>query len=61
MEELWYTGVCISSGACILGGSWVVISRVISRVTIIITFFRLLITPLTTTHEPARGMIEGLH
>ena len=36
----------------ILGGSWVVISRVINRVTILITLLRGLITPLITTHEP---------
>ena len=36
----------------ILGGSWLVISRVISRVTIVITYIRGLITPLITTHEP---------
>ena len=33
----------------ILGGSWVVISGVISRVTIVITQIRGLITPLITT------------
>ena len=32
----------------LLGGSWVVISRV----TIVITHMRGLVTPLTTTHEP---------
>ena len=36
----------------LLGGSWVVISRVISRLTIIITHIKGLITPLMTTHEP---------
>ena len=36
----------------LLGGSWVVISRVISRVAILITHIRGLITPLITTHEP---------
>ena len=36
----------------LLGGSWVVISGVISRVTIVITQIRGLITPLITTHEP---------
>ena len=36
----------------ILGGSWIVISRVISRVTIIMTHIRGLITLLITTHEP---------
>ena len=35
----------------LLGGSWVVIRRVIS-VTILITRIRGLITPLITTHEP---------
>ena len=38
---------------CILGGLWVVISRVISRVTILITHIRGLRTPVITTHEPA--------
>ena len=32
---------------------WVVISRVVSRVTIVITYIRGLITPLITTHEPS--------
>ena len=36
----------------LLGGSWVVISRVLSRVTILITHIRGLLTPLITTHEP---------
>ena len=36
----------------LLGGSWVVISGVISRVTMNITPARGLITPLITTHEP---------
>ena len=36
----------------VLGGSWVVISRVISRVTILITHSRGLMTLLTTAHEP---------
>ena len=37
----------------ILGGSWVVIiSRVISLLTIVITYNRRLVTPLITTHEP---------
>ena len=35
-----------------LGGSWVVITRVISRVTILITHIRGLITLLITTPEP---------
>ena len=36
----------------VLGGSWAVISRVISRVTVVITYIRGLITPLITTLEP---------
>ena len=36
----------------LLGGSWVVISGVISRETILITHIRGLIPPLITTHEP---------
>ena len=36
----------------ILGGSWVVISRVVSRITTVITHIRGLIAPLITTHEP---------
>ena len=38
----------------VLGGSWVVISGVVSRVTIVIIHIRGLITPLITTHEPPR-------
>ena len=45
----------------ILGGSWVVISGVISRVTIVITQVRGPITPLITTHEPpSRGLKQAL-
>ena len=36
----------------LLGGSWVVISGVISRVTMLITHIRGLINPFITTHEP---------
>ena len=36
----------------ILGGSWVVIHGAISRVTILLTHIRGLITPLITTREP---------
>ena len=44
-------------GGFILGGSWVVISSVISRVTILISHIRGLITPLITSHEPlSRGV-----
>ena len=35
-----------------LGGSWVVITGLRSRVTTVITHIRGLITPLVTTHEP---------
>ena len=41
-----------STASELLGGSWVVISGVISRITIIITPIRGLITRLITTHEP---------
>ena len=41
-----------ASFSMLLGGSWVVISRVISRVTILITHIKGLITPLITTHDP---------
>ena len=40
------------SREALLGGSWVVTSGVISRVTTLITHIRGLITPLITTHEP---------
>ena len=36
----------------LLGGPWVVISGVMSRVTTVITHTRGLITPLITSHEP---------
>ena len=36
----------------LLGGSWVVISGVISKVTIVMTHIWGLITILITTHEP---------
>ena len=35
-----------------LGGSWVVISRVLNPLTWVLTFVTLLTTPLITTHEP---------
>ena len=40
-------------GGYLLGGSWVVRSRAISRVTVVITYIRGLITPCITTCEPA--------
>ena len=42
----------------LLGGSWVVISGVISKVTIVIIHIRGLITPLVTTHEPPSTVFE---
>ena len=48
--------------ASILGGSWVVISGVLSRATRIITHIRGLITPFITTHEPPSIFkIRGQH
>ena len=44
----------------LLGGSWLVISGVISRVTIIITHTRGLITLLITTHEPPSRAFRAL-
>ena len=53
----------------LLGGSWVVISGVISPLTWVTTIATLLITPLITTHEPpsrssfrhrARGVFKML-
>ena len=46
----------------VLGGSWAVISGVISRVTIVITHIGGLITLLITTHEPPSrgGVITGI-
>ena len=38
--------------ASLLGGSWVVISRVISPLIGVISIVTLLITPLIPTHEP---------
>ena len=66
----WTLRVTLSpaEGTAILGGSWVVISGVISRVTIVITQIRGLITPLITTPkpeflktpiEPFRGTLKG--
>ena len=44
----------------VLGGSWVVISGVISPLIWVITIVILLITPLITTHEPpSRGFYKG--
>ena len=43
----------------VLGGSWVVISGLISRVTLTITQIKGLITPLITTHEPPIGCLKS--
>ena len=43
----------------LLGGSWVVISGLISRATIVLTYVRGRISPLITTHEPP-SMVWGL-
>ena len=44
----------------ILGGSWVIISGVRSRVTVVITHLRGLITPLITTPEPPSRKVSYL-
>ena len=44
--------VVYSMSQNLLGGSWVVISMVISPNVWVITIVTLLITPLITTHEP---------
>ena len=45
-------GFTVEGFCAVLGGSGALISRVISRVTILITHIRGLITPLITTPEP---------
>ena len=45
-------GVVTRVAARLLGGSWVVISEVMRKVTIVITHISGLITPLITLHEP---------
>ena len=55
---------CMGSTAevrIVLGGSWVVISRVKSRVTILITQIRGLRTPLITTPEPPSIAFHSQH
>ena len=42
----------------LLGGSWVVISGVISFLTWVISIVTLLITPLITTHEPPSNAVS---
>ena len=43
----------------LLGGSWVVISGVISRVTLVLAHITGRITPLITTHEPPSMPLRG--
>ena len=43
----------------VVGGSWEVISGVISTLIWVITIATLLITPLITTHEPPSRAIEA--
>ena len=52
-------GPCGSWGlGPLLGGSWVVISGVISRVTLVISPIRGLVTPLISTREPPSKVWE---
>ena len=44
----------------VLGGSWVVISRVISLLIWVISIVSLLISPLITTHEPPSRSRDGV-
>ena len=51
--RLYAVGTCYHvEHVNLLGGSWVVISGHISRITIVITYIGGLIIPLITTHEP---------
>ena len=45
-------GLGLGFGVRVLGGSWVVISGVISPLIWVINTVTLLMTPLITTHEP---------
>ena len=61
-DENTGNATCLLQGpSSLLGGSRVVISGVVSRITIIITHIRGLISPLITTHEPPSGLssIQG--
>ena len=51
--------ICLGGVRVVLGGSWVVISRVIGPPIGVITIVTLLITPLITTHEPP-SRVEGV-
>ena len=46
----------VQKSACLLGGSWVVISGAIRPLIWVITIVTLPITPLMTTHEPPSSM-----
>ena len=50
-----------ASVAMLLGGSWLVISRVISPLIGVITIVTLVITPLITTREPPSRSSESLN
>ena len=50
----------IQKGSALLGGSWVVISGGISRVTIVITHIRGFISLLITAHEPPSMEIQRM-
>ena len=52
-EAFWFgASLQIRSAKLLLGASWVIISGVIRRVTVIITQIKGFITPCITTHEP---------
>ena len=51
----------ISWDDTVLGGSWVVISGVVSPLSKVISIVRGLITPLITTHEPPSGAFWQQH
>ena len=44
----------------LLGGSWLLKSRVISRATMVMTLLRVLRTQLISTHEPPSTLINDL-
>ena len=51
-------GVLLHKYDALLGGSWLVTSRVLSRITIVTTHIKGLITPLITTHEPPSAQLR---
>ena len=52
--------LCLGGLQTVLGGSWVVISGVLSPLIWVITIVTLLITPLITTHEPPSSAYPGI-